>query len=363
MYRMSDSELQRYINYFQRGLLRPGSESFWEGQKDWFDKNRALIAKQYESISRGVDGRAVDLSLAVLRHEDSSEFDNFFSQQIFEPLLGKVLVLCSKGGFAPKNPVRFANSPGMEPSPAVLPSSVEHILFAGQGTFAFCNYWAKVFSAAISAIGELSKKSRGSRQAVANKFQKANVISDAARLAVYYAVHDSLIGFGKLPQAEKLKPFRALLVTSMEVFIIGHEIGHFICYEDRPETQGIAPGSSAKEHELECDVVGLSLCTAYGAEENNALAFQLIGPLLFFFALEMCEKVKSILTREGRVDSETHPGCQDRFIFALDFLKEIKASEEVMQSVQFALDVATHIGEAVELIAYDLSQSLMTSIQ
>jgi hypothetical protein len=355
---MSDTELQRYINYFQRSLLCPDSESFFEGQKKWFEKNRIVISEQLKAISREEHDRASSLASAVVEHEDLGKFDDFFSSHIFEPLLEKTLEICKKAGFSLKNTVRFANSPGMEPSPAVLPSTADHLIFAGQGTFAFCNYWAKVFSTAIYAVSTLSKKSQKSPEAILNKLRRENVLFDASRLAVYYALNNSLIGFGKLSQPEKIKPIRALLVNAMEVFIIGHEVGHCIGYEAWPETQGISDGSSAKDHEFECDSIGLAVCTGYGAEENNAFAFQLVGPLLFFYAMEICEQVKSILAGKEPDHSESHPTCKERFAFALDFLHGVGANETVLSSVNFSLDIATHIGNHVQLMAQNLKPIL-----
>jgi hypothetical protein len=358
---MDHLEHQRYIEYFQRQLVREGSDEFWQGQKVWFDKNRPALAEQYLQTSKSRDGTAAALSDSVLAHQDQGEYDNFFSRQIFEPLIRKAIDLCNEGGFPLRNPVRFVNSPAFEPSPAALPSSAEHILFVGQGTFAFCNYWSKIFSSAMAEIGELLPEEHKSPEAMLSKLKQGHVLVDATRLAVRYAYFDSLIGFGQVEQSKEHMGFRVLLVNSMEIFVIGHEIGHFLGHEEHPETLGILPGTDSKNHELECDAVGLALSTAYGVREENALAFQLIGPLLFFYALRTCEQVKAILFDEIPIESESHPSHEERFRFALDFLDAAGATENIKKSVRFALDVAMCVGSQVQLIAHDMKANVAAS--
>lgn len=358
---MSHLEHQRYVEYFQRQLMRDGSESFWYGQKDWFDKNRSAIAEQYLQFSKGDEGRALGLAQAVMSHDDQGEYDNFFANQIFAPLVKKVLEICEEGSFAPRLPVRFVNSPGVEPSPAALPSSFEHVLFAGQGTFAFCNYWAKVFSSAMAEVGELPKEEHKSPDAVIAKLREGRVLIDAVRLAVRYAQVESLLGFGRVEQPKELMGFRVLLLNAMEVFIVGHEMGHFIGHEAHPDTSGIPPGSDSKSHELECDAVGLAVCTAYGVREDNPFAFQLIGPLLLFYALRTCEQSKVILFDENTAESDSHLSNEERFKFALDFLNAAGSSDTVKESVEFALHVAMCVGSQVQLIVHDLKASLLST--
>ena len=355
---MDHLERQRYVEYFQRQLVREGSDAFWQGQKAWFDQNRSAIAEQYRQISKSRDGEAAALADSVLAHQDQGEYDNFFAHQIFEPLVRKALDICHEVGLPLRNPVRLVNSPGLEPSPAALPSSAEHALFVGQGTFAFCNYWSKVFSSAMAAIGMLSPEQHKSPEAILTKLKQGSVLVDATRLAVRYTYSDSLLGFGRLEQPKDLTGFRVLLVNAMEIFVVGHEIGHLIGHEARPQTQGIPPGADAKSHELECDAVGLTISTAYGVREKNAFAFQLIGPLLFFYALRICDQVKAILLDEAATPSDSHPSHEERFRFTLDFLNEAGAHESIKESVRFALDVAMCVGSQAQLIAHNMKGSL-----
>lgn len=351
-----DQERGRYIEYLQGTLVREGSEEFLRGQKEWFEKNRRTIAQKYVDIGDPTGRFGRDIAAAVLAHADQGEYDSFIARQIFEPLLGKVLEISKKMGFTPKLPVRFANSPGIEPSPSALPSTSEHVLFAGQGTFAFCNYWAKVFSSAIVEISEMPKRKRRSTPEILTKLRKGQVLIDATRLAVRYAMTDSLVGFGKVEQRPDIHGVRVLLVNAMEVFVVAHEVAHFVAYEAYPDTMGIAPGSNSKMHELECDTFALAVCTQYGVQENNAFSFQLVGPLLFFYALRICERTKAVLTGQPPRESDTHPTNEDRFKFALDFLRSVGAKKHILSSVTFALETAMIIGTQVHLIAQDIAE-------
>lgn len=351
---MDDQEQQRYIEYFQRQLMREGSEAFWKGQRDWFAKNRLAIADQYRAVSKNKEGPAAALADAVLTYQDEGEYDNFFALKIFEPLVLKALNLCKEGGFNLVNPVKLVNSPAFEPSPAALPSSAEHVLFIGQGTFAFCNYWGKIFSSAIADISSLPPDKRTSPEAMIEALRDGQVLVDAVRLSLHYAHFDSLLGFGRIEQPKELAGFRMLLVNAMEVFIVGHEIGHFLGHEGYPDSSGIPPGGDSKSHELECDAIGLAISTAYGASENNAFAFQLIGPLLLFYALRTCDQVKSILLNESPTESDSHPSHEERFRFAMDFLDSIDPEDSIKESIKFTLDVAMCVGSQVQLIAHEI---------
>jgi hypothetical protein len=355
---MDYQDNQRYIEYFQRQLVREGSDSFLRDHQLWLEKNRTVFAERFRQIGIGHEEPASGLADSVLSHRNQGDYDSFFARQIFQPLVRKALDICNEGGFPLKNPVKFVNSPGLEPSPAALPSSIEHLLFMGQGTFAFCNYWCKIFSSAMAEVSKLSSEERKSTEAIFNKLKSSQALLDATRLSVHYANFNSVLGFGRIEHPKNLVTIRALLVNSMEIFVVGHEIGHLLAHESHPETHGIPEGTCLKEHELECDAVGLAISTAYGVREENGFAFQLIGALLFFYALHTCDQVKGILVGHLPKSSESHPSHEERFRFTLDFLRLIEANDTTMESVRFALDVAECLGSQVQLIAHNLKEKL-----
>lgn len=346
---MPGSEDKRYVEYLQRQLQREGSEQYFAGHKAWFDSNRVSLAEQYRSLNLAKDSSAGGLAQALLDHTGQGPHEDFFASQIFEPLLQKALRICRKGNIAPKLPVRFANSPGFEPSPAAVPSTVEHLLFAGQGTFAFCNYWAKVFSSAIAEVGSLPRMQRRSPKAAIAKLREGKTLSDATRLALRYALTDSLVGFGRIEQPKELHASRVLLINAMEIFIVGHEIGHFTSHEKGPESSGGLSPSESRALEFECDAVGLAVSTVYGQDENNAFAFQLIGAVLFFYALRIGEQAKAIILNAETPMSDSHPSAEERIRFALTFLGGVGAHKRIRDSVNFALDIAMYVGSQVQV--------------
>jgi hypothetical protein len=136
-----DEELQRYIEYLQKSLLSPGSEPAHDtaGFRQWVATNRHRL----ESITQlsGGTAEAVDeLERELARYAPRSVFDSFTASAIFGPILRRVLAAASGANLAPRRPIRFANSTDVSVSAAARPSSGEHLLFAGVGTSAFCNY-------------------------------------------------------------------------------------------------------------------------------------------------------------------------------------------------------------------------------
>jgi hypothetical protein len=127
-----------------------------------------------------------------------------------------------------------------------------------------------------------------------------------------YALTDSLVGFGRIEQPKEQHGFRILLVNAMEIFVVGHEIGHFTSHEKSPESSGALSPSESRALEFQCDAVGLAVSTAYGQEENNAFAFQLIGAILFFYALRICEQATAIILNAEAPRSQSHPSAEER---------------------------------------------------
>ncbi|MGG1949714.1 hypothetical protein [Ralstonia solanacearum] len=341
----------------QRTLVREGTEEFLRGQRQWLQKKKMEHAARIRALSEEPSEHLEAIAQSLLNHQDEGEYDSVWSRNIFQPLLNKTLAICSECKLVLKHPVRFANSPSIDVSPAALPSQHEHIVFAGQGTFAFCNYWAKIFSAAIYEVGN-QFDTDWSPEKILACLKGSRIIRDAALLALRYARTGSLVGFGKLEQPEHLLLGRTLLVNAMELFAIAHEVGHFFCYEEHPETDGLASGQSPKDLELECDALALAVCTGYGQSEDNAFAFQLTGPLLFFCALRICDQAAAQLVGEHGIEtSNSHPTHLERIQFIQEFLKKVGAAPHVIDGAQFVLEVAAIIESQVQLLWSELAEN------
>lgn len=347
---LDEKERIRYIEYFQQQLVREGTEEFLEGQKRWFHANREALAAKYEALGQVPDGQIYGLENLIRTHQDATEFDSFFSQQIFSPLLSKALAVSAQLGFPLQFPVTFANSPAVEPSAAGVPSTESHMLFIGQGTSSFCNYWSKVFSAVAFRSGQLAPHERTPTN-ISEALREDPILVQATKLALRYAMSDSLVGFGELIQDENHLNFRIQLVTSMEVFVVGHELAHFTFHERHPESIGLPPGMACRDLEMHCDAMGLAICSAYGVKEVNQLALRFIGPLWFFYALHLCEETQTILLNQPPRVSATHPTIKERIRFIFDFANLANMDPSVRQSMEEALELAIIVGVHVKTVA------------
>lgn len=346
---------QRYIEYFQRHLLREGSDEFIRAQATRLDSEREILVARHKDLLESENSSLENLQRDALTYQGKSYLDCFFSERIFNPLIEKTLSICKEAGIEQKLPVRFANSPSLDISPAALPSTATHILFAGHGTSTFCNYWSKIFSESLFEASSLTLSTgKWDPIAYSDKIKGTSITTTATSLAIFYSLNETLLGYGKLEQEEKFLLNRTLLLNAMKVFVIGHEIAHFSYHEDHPDTCGIRPGNSNKDLEMECDGIGLAICTVYGLNEANTFTTNFIGPLMLLYAISLCEKIKTIITGKTAKPSETHPATLDRIKNIFLFAESINMHSEILQIMRDSLDAAMIIGSQVELTAREI---------
>jgi hypothetical protein len=354
----TEDDDQRYVEYLQRQLLREGTEEFIREQASYLDSRRGEVAEIFKNTATATSEPPSKWQTGVLSFERKSHLDCFYSENIFNPLLEKALAICQKAGIEPANPIRFVNSPGLEPTAAALSSNDSHMLFAGQGTFSFCNYWSKIFSEALfEAAVTTHELKKWDPMVFLGRIRKTSIIQTATKLAVWYALHDTLVGYGKLEQEKRFTSLRVLLLCAMEIFVVGHEVSHFCHYEAYPETNGLAPEQSDKDLELNCDGIGLAVCTAYGTEEDNTFASNFIGPLILLYSIHLCEKVKEIITDKPRQHSNSHPSINERINNIFKFAKAAEVHPDVLAIMKDSLDAAMVIGSQVQIIATEIASS------
>lgn len=339
------NEQQRYLNYLQKQLIQENSEPVLEEKKQWFIQFRKdyLSALKNNKIKSHNQIRLIEENL--ISHQDKTENDCFFASNIFGPLLDDLLILFKEAEIAPKNPVEFANSPSLSPSPTVYPSEGTHYLFAGEGTFCYCNYWAKIFSSLLDKISS-KPSSILSKEQLNKDLAGLPTVKRAKELSVYFSIYGSLIGFGKVKQEENNLGVRVLLLQAMEAFVISHEIAHFSMHEIYPETGGVAEDESEKDLESNCDTLGLAISTAYGNKKENPYAFQFLGALVFFYSLKISYAVKEVIFGCKPEKSDSHPTLDERidsvFLFASEVsqqsllitnMNEIKIIAEVLENL------------------------------
>ena len=356
--KLDEQEELRYIAYFQRQLVREGSEDFLAEQKVWFERNRAQLAADFDAVSKVGGGPVGGVENPFLTHRDATEFDSLYARQIFVPILEKSLQAAAKLGFKIQRPVMFANSPDVEPGACGLPSTDQHTLFIGHGVSTFCNYWSKVFAAAIYDVGSLLPHAR-TTEAVMESIRSNPILVTALKLVLRYARAESLVGFGELKQEVHLDGFRIEVLRAMETFVVGHELGHFILHEQFPEENGIPPGSSLRDVELICDAYGLWICSEVGEAEGNFSSKHLVGALLFFCALRLCEDGQGILLGVERAESESHPSTKDRIRHLLAFAQQADPSGILLryleESLDYALILSLHIKSVLKSVSEEVN--------
>lgn len=345
-----DQDFLRYIEYLQRALSGPIEDEFIQGEKKWFHENKDKIIKSYKNLSAEFNikenGNFNFLEESIINFNESTTYDTFFSKHIFIPVLRDVEEIATKAGLKVTKPITFANSPGIAPVAYARPSELGHIVFAGRGTSAFCNYWSKIIIELVDEIKN-EKTINVTCSFIANAIDNKQIGYKIQKLIINYALLGTVIGYGKYQHSKDLLMSRALLVHAMEVFIIAHEYGHFLAEEHSTDFDNVHTVEYSKEVELFCDRIGLSICTGYGAEKNNNFAFEFIAPILFFYTINICESMKSFLFGIKTKYSTSHPPIEKRIENIFTFAREVKASEGVFQSMNLFLEIAKGIEEYV----------------
>jgi hypothetical protein len=344
----NSNELNRYIEYLQHQLVNSGTEVLANSEREWFAANRERLGQQLQQMAEESPAKESfsRLERSLVGFEPSTSYDSFHARQIFLPLVEKVSGYMREAGISLKSEVIFANSPAVEPNAFARPSANTHILFVGRGTSAFCNYWAKVFSEVIAALNnpELEFNKRLDFLDAERILTSSAVGELALRLTAYYAISGTVIGFGKVEQSQINHPTRAALLNAMELFIVAHELHHFVAEEEYPETGGVSAGGTAKDLEIACDLFGLSMCTGYGAEQKNPFAFLCIGPQLLFWALKTCEDARLKVLGLEREPAVTHPTLDERIGLIPEFISDVARTDtrqSYLETVAEAHNMAT----------------------
>ncbi|WP_433935479.1 hypothetical protein AB3662_12195 [Sorangium cellulosum] len=320
---MQDDTL-RYIEHLQRKLSTPGMEPMYDHarfRRIMLEDDGQREARRAASLSLGEhlsDEVFEQYARGIREFVPKTAYDTFTSNAIFAPIVSEVEQALHDMGRKLAHPVRMLTSPDASPSPASQPSTDEHYLFIGEGTSRFCNYWGKVFS---QCLADASFDAQGRRIAADDMkpfFEKhPSIAANAIELALHYAFFGNLLHYGVLQQSPEHFGFRMELVHAMEVFIVGHEYGHFLLqeYRDALPDQPDEDVRHADEHW--CDGVGLEVCRHWGARAGSWFAFSGAAPLIFFRATSMCENARSRLNADSaRLDmNDSHPPTALRLEF------------------------------------------------
>jgi hypothetical protein len=338
-----DPELVRYIEYLQKQLLTPGSEAAHDHTRfrEWCATGRARLLELLPS--NGLDREALvdEYQASAKAFLPSTRFESSSAHAIFASLLKEILEAAKSLNLPPKRPVILATSTDLSATPASRPSSADHLLFAGLGTYSFCNYWAKAFTGLIKAIVASGNPpvpiTRETIRVAVTKQQETMLT--VVKLALYCRYMGTTAGFGVIRQPDDHYRFRIELLFAMELFIVAHEVGHFYFEEKKPST---GETSLSKSEELACDIYALTLSRHCSRGQKSWLAFTAGGALLFFRAVAMS-------TNDKTASESTHPSPSERIDNLLNAVLTNTASDQ-LPAVQACLAELMLLADEIEAI-------------
>ena len=314
---MINPELVRYIEYLQRQMIDPAYADAMDHSRlvEWLKSTPASLRRLYEDhLSENPEIFDKYVSKARL-FEPQFAHDTFHSTAVFVKVLKEVEAVCKTLNVSPKNPIILANNTSIGLTPMARPSTGEHLLFAGHGTMALCNYWAKAYSMLLYEYSQKSLPKPLDQVDLKPLVQYyPGPILLMSRLLLYYAYHGTLLGFGEVPVRTEHQGLRLDLLKSMEIFAIGHEIGHFV-FEERKPSEGTSLGAE-QAHSIEffCDHYGQAVSRWYGAESSSWSCFTNSGALVYLHSGSLSLRLRKKLNGEPSedIDSESHPRTWDR---------------------------------------------------
>ncbi len=328
-----EDELLRYVTYWQAQMQTPGTEPWFDASAhfEWLE-TRGRDALEKLAVIHGRE--AVDEYRSVVgAFRPQTPFDSVHSQEIFAPILSEIAALATEGGMRVESPVHLHDSTDLAPSPMSLPSAERHLILAGKGTFAFCNYWGKVIARLADRLASdrhgRAKEPATTSDVLMSLRADAGLLALACRLATYYAFTGTLLGFGVVEQEARLVAFRAEYVHAMEVFIIAHEYAH--CFIEERDATFRGPQPVERMHQLErsCDFLACALTQAYGGRRSLWAAYTNAGAVLCFWALELGERARTTLGGPPPTDSPSHPSLSERLQAVREQTLRITPAEHV----------------------------------
>jgi len=248
------------------------------------------------------------LQKGMLSFKPDSAYDNYFSKTFYTSKVDQIKKTAKKIGIELQREIIIENSTCISPSPSARPSEGAHILFAGPGTMAFCNYWAKGISSLAMGISYTLKGKRAESKESVNDCFKANPapVILCSKLALYYGFFGTLIEYGQVNIRPSFVALRNELLDAMETFIVGHEYSHFVAEENIDQFRGMISSEQALKLEKFCDELGFKISREYGSEKDSYLLFTGVGALTFFTMFNLCEKIRELVLSVSLNDNEKH---------------------------------------------------------
>jgi hypothetical protein len=218
-----------------------------------------------------------------------------------------------------------------------LPTEGRHLLFAGEGTARFCNYWSKAISRIFFTVKALPEGISETDWIFAIVSAKPSGVVLAAAMATYYASEGTLLQFVRIPNIPQETEWRSALLQSMFLFSVAHEYAHLVAYETRPDVRGILSDEESQSLELWCDRLAIALCSHIGKRQRSIHAIAGLGAIAFFRVLHLCNSATDLLEAAGCLSPEpssrprgiSHPSLERRIeAFARELIETAEPEDE-----------------------------------
>jgi hypothetical protein len=320
---MDDSA--RYRETLQRSLLTEGWEAAFDARRfgDWARRNEEqLRARAVAVFGEKASSYGTELAKSFERFAPTTQYDLPSTGSIFGPLIDAVRACAAAIGLKPIRDIELVTSTSISPTPFARPTTGVHELYIGLGTSAFCNYWAKGYTAVVTALAEAGPpfETVKSREDVRRRLaEDPRGLALATRFALYYAAMGSLVGFGEVEEPPSSYAYRSQLLRAMEVFVVAHEYAHFVAEERGLAFEGSDGSPDSKRLELFCDEIGLQLAREWGSKWENWLSFTGVAAIAVLGALDICQTCSEKLAthwnpgaRNPVVATESHPPTLER---------------------------------------------------
>jgi hypothetical protein len=364
----TQDEYFRYVAYLQRSQIQEGWEEFlenpsWDIGTPAFE---AALKTVMESSGEADDALREEvnrmLSAPVVL---TTPFESRMTTIRYRPILDEIIEAANDLDLPPVRPIDIVTSTDISCTPMARPTDDRHLLFAGEGTARFCNYWSKAISRVVSAMKALDMKMFETDRDADLLAENSPGMALAALLATRYAFQGTLLRFVRVLDIPEEADWRFALLLSMYQFSVAHEYAHFVAYETRPETHGILSEEESQDLELWCDRLAIKICRHIGKQKKAPHIRAGLGAIAFFRVLQICHLVEGLYVAVGRISrrasgdgAESHPALDGRIQALVGEILE-SADPDEKDELEYSQQGLLFILETMQRVALQLiEQSL-----
>lgn len=336
-----------YIAYLQKQLLAEGWETFFrEDNQGPSDEELDAILRAVAPTLGDIDERVLEVArkMWTASLELSTEYENRLTEIRYRPILNEIIEAARELEIPAVRPVDLATSTDISCTPLARPTEDRHLLFAGEGTARFCNYWTKAISRVFFSLRSISKGSSQANWDSALLSARPSGVTLAALFATKYAFQGTMLQFFRVTNIPEETDWRGALLHAMLLFSVAHEYAHFVLHENDPEVQGTLSDEESQSLELRCDSLAITISTHIGRKDNLILICTGVGALAFYRILQLCRAVKDRYVSAGRLSeststphTDTHPALEKRIAAIVTQLLQPSAAND-HESIRRHLD-------------------------